>query len=58
MKPAYRIGIMAVVGGLIGYALSASTGWYGAGIGTAIGILIGGLIYVQLRDSQKREGYV
>jgi len=44
---------MAVVGGLIGYAVSASTGWYGTGIGTIIGILIGTLIYAQLRDRQK-----
>jgi uncharacterized membrane protein (UPF0136 family) len=56
MKPAYWIGIMAIVGGLIGYALSASRGWYGAGIGTIIGILIGALIYAQLRDRQKRAG--
>ena len=56
MKPAYCIGIMAVVGGLVGYALSAATGWYGAGIGTIIGILIGTLIHVQLRDRQKRAG--
>jgi uncharacterized membrane protein (UPF0136 family) len=52
MKPAYWVGIMALVGGLIGYALSASTGWYGSGIGTIIGILIGTLIYKQLRDRQ------
>jgi hypothetical protein len=45
---------MAVVGGLIGYALSISTGWYGTGIGTIIGILIGTLIYAQLRVRRKR----
>jgi len=54
MKPAYWIGIMAIAGGLIGYAVSASTGWFGTGIGTIVGILIGTLIYVQLRDRQKR----
>ena len=44
---------MAVAGGLIGYALSAATGWYGTGIGAVIGILVGALIYAQLRDRQK-----
>jgi len=58
MKPAYWIGIMAIVGGLIGYAVSASTGWYGAGIGTILGILVGSLIYGQLRDRQKRAGHL
>ena len=53
MKPTYWIGIMVVVGGLIGYALSASTGRYGAGIGTIAGILIGTLIYAQLRDREQ-----
>lgn len=44
MKPAYWIGTMAVVGGLIGYALSVSTGWHDAGTGAIIGILVGALV--------------
>jgi ElaB/YqjD/DUF883 family membrane-anchored ribosome-binding protein len=45
MKPAYWIGILAFVGALIGYAISRRTGWYGAGIGAILGILVGTLIY-------------
>ena len=54
MKPAYWIGILALVGALIGYALSATTGWYGAGFGAIIGGVIGTLIYGQLRERVKR----
>jgi len=46
---------MAIAGGLIGYAVSSSTGWFGTGIGTIVGILIGTLVYVQLRYRNERE---
>jgi len=45
MKPAYWIGILALAGGIIGYAVFRSTGWLGAGLGVVIGILIGALVY-------------
>jgi len=53
MKPEYWIGIMAVVGAVIGYALFKWTGWFDTGIGTAIGILVGVVIYTRLKDEQK-----
>lgn len=49
MKPAYWIGIMALAGALLGYALSKWTGWYGAGTGAVIGILVGVIIYARLK---------
>ena len=45
MKPAYWIAILALLGGIIGYALFRSTGWLGTGLGVVIGILIGVVIY-------------
>lgn len=47
MKPAYWIGIMALVGGVIGYVVFQGTGWLDAGMGAVIGILIGVLIYTR-----------
>lgn len=46
MKPAYWIGILALIGGIVGYLISRSTGWLGTGIGIVIGILAGTIIYV------------
>jgi uncharacterized membrane protein (UPF0136 family) len=45
MKPAYWIGILALAGGIIGYAIFRSSGWLGTGIGIIVGILIGAIIY-------------
>jgi len=45
MKPTYWIGILALVGGIIGYAVFRSTGWAGAGLGVVVGILVGTLLY-------------
>ncbi len=45
MKPAYWIAILALVGGIVGYAISRSTGWLGTGLGVILGILIGAMIY-------------
>ena len=45
MKPAYWIGILALVGAVIGYAVFRSSGWLGAGLGAVIGILVGAIIY-------------
>ncbi len=55
MKPAYWIGVMAVVGAMIGYILSTSTGWFGTGIGTVLGILVGVIVYTRLKDKQKTK---
>jgi uncharacterized membrane-anchored protein YhcB (DUF1043 family) len=53
MRPEYWIGIMAVVGAIIGYAIFRQTGWLGTGIGIVIGILIGVVIYAGLKNRQK-----
>lgn len=45
MKPAYWIGILALLGAIIGYALNRFTGWYGAASGAVIGIVAGVIIY-------------
>ena len=45
MKPAYWIGILALVGGIIGYTIFRSTGWLGTGIGIVLGILAGVVLY-------------
>jgi uncharacterized membrane protein (UPF0136 family) len=45
MKPAYWIGVLALVGAIIGYVAFQSMGWLGTGIGIVIGILIGAVIY-------------
>lgn len=50
MKPAYWIGILAIVGGILGYAVSKATTWFGAGIGVVVGILIGALVYLALAN--------
>ncbi|MDH7487156.1 MAG: hypothetical protein QHJ81_12875 [Anaerolineae bacterium] len=53
MKPAYWIAILAVVGGIIGYAVSRSTGWLGTGIGVVLGILAGTVLYnAQMRKTR------
>ena len=51
MKPAYWIGILALVGGVIGYALFRSSGPLGSGLGAILGVLIGAIIY----DLQTRK---
>lgn len=53
MKPAYWIGILALLGALIGYFFYRSTGWFGSGIGAVIGILLGTLIYSIQKNKKK-----
>lgn len=53
MKPSYWIAILAVVGGLIGYAIFRSTGWLGTGTGVVIGILVGVIISDRMRRVRK-----
>lgn len=52
MKPAFWIGILAVVGALIGFALYRWLGWLGTGSGVVLGILVGTIIYVRLRGKK------
>jgi len=40
---------MAVVGAVLGYAVFKWTGWLDSGIGAAVGILIGVIIYARLK---------
>lgn len=49
MQPAVWIGILALGGGLLGYAVSRGTGWFDAGLGVVVGVLIGALIYGRAR---------
>jgi uncharacterized membrane-anchored protein YhcB (DUF1043 family) len=53
MKPAYWIGILALLGAIVGYIMFRSTGWLGSGIGTVVGIVIGVLIYDMLTRKTK-----
>jgi hypothetical protein len=53
MKPGYWIGILALAGAIIGYALYDWTGWYGAMSGTVIGILLGVVVYSVLKSRNK-----
>jgi len=55
MKPEYWIGIMAVVGAVIGYALFKGTGWLDAAIGAVVGILVGVVIYTLQKGTQKSQ---
>lgn len=43
----------SLIGAVIGYALFRLTGWLDTGIGTAVGILIGVVIYANLKNKQK-----
>lgn len=43
MKPAYWIGILALAGGILGYATAFVADWSGATIGVVVGALIGAL---------------
>lgn len=45
MKPVYWIPLLALLGGILGYAVFRATGWLGATAGIAAGVLIGALIY-------------
>jgi zinc transporter ZupT len=55
MQPAYWIGIMALVGAIAGYAIFKLTGWLDSGVGTAVGILIGVIIYTNLTEKEKEK---
>lgn len=52
MKPAYWIGLLALVGGLLGYLASRSQGWLEVGTGIVVGMLVGTVIYAR----STREG--
>lgn len=52
MKPEFWIGILALAGGLVGYALFRWAGWPGTATGVALGILVGTVLYVRLREKR------
>lgn len=52
LRPEFWIGILAVVGGLVGFALYRWIGWLGTGTGVVIGILIGTILYTRLREKK------
>jgi zinc transporter ZupT len=47
MKPAYWIGILALVGAIVGYAISQLTGWLGWVTGSVAGFIIGLALYAR-----------
>ena len=49
MKPIYWIPLLALLGGILGYAIFRATGWLGATTGVIVGVLIGALIYSRTR---------
>ena len=49
MKPGYLIGILAVLGGIVGYIVFRSSEWYGIGIGMVVGILVGVVVADRLK---------
>ncbi len=53
MRPAYWIPVLALIGGIAGYALSRYTGWLGTTTGLVIGILAGTVLYAS--QSRKRK---
>lgn len=55
MKPAYWIGLMAHAGSVLAYAVNKLAGmdWLDTGMGTAIGILFGVIIYEKERERSK-----
>lgn len=57
MKPVYWIGIMALAGAILSYALNRLAGmdWLDTGMGTAIGILVGVIIYEKEREKVKNK---
>jgi len=50
MKPGYWIGIMALVGAVLGYAVFKLTGWLDARIGMGVGFIIGLALYARSKD--------
>lgn len=53
VKPAYWIGILAILGAITGYIMFRTTGWLGSGIGAVVGIVIGALLYSMLTREAK-----
>lgn len=53
MKPGYWIGLLALVGGILGYLVFKLTGWLDAGVGTVVGIVAGLLVYTAFKGRRK-----
>jgi len=50
MKPAYWIGILAILGAILGYAVNFLAGWADSAIGAVVGILAGTILYANLNE--------
>jgi|ADurb_Oil_03_Slu_FD_contig_21_2420882_length_215_multi_4_in_0_out_0_1 F0F1-type ATP synthase assembly protein I len=53
MKPAYWIGILALLGAIVGYAIDKFVGWYGAIPGAVIGLIAGVIVYFLQKGKKK-----
>ena len=53
MKPAYWMGILALVGAILGYWVFSLTGWLDVAVGTVVGIVVGLLVYTALKGRFK-----
>ncbi len=56
MKPVYWIPLLALLGGVIGYAVFRTTGWLGATSGVVVGVLIGALLYSRTKGNGGARG--
>jgi hypothetical protein len=49
VRPAYWIGALAILGGLLGLLVSRGLGWFDVTIGVVVGVLIGAVIFTRPR---------
>lgn len=49
VRPAYWIGALAILGGLLGLLVSRGLGWFDVTIGVVVGVLIGAVIFARPR---------
>ena len=47
MKPGYWVGVLALAGAVVGYAVFRWTGWLGTTTGGVVGFVIGLAVYAQ-----------
>lgn len=55
MKPEYWIATMAFIGAVIGRVIFALTGQFDSGSGAVIGMLIGIVLYIRSKESQRKR---
>ncbi len=56
MKPVYWIPFLALLGGVLGYAVFRATGWLGATASVIAGVLIGALLYSRTKGNGGARG--